>query len=40
MTLNKPPGLPVTGMGRERGCSGTGFDGSEGQDNEKKGMVA
>lgn len=40
VTLNKPPGLPVTGMVRGRGGSGKGFDGSEGLDNEKKEMVA
>lgn len=40
VTLNKPPGLPVTGMVRGRGGSGIGFDGSEGLDNEKKEMVA
>lgn len=40
VTLNKPPGLPVTGMGWRRGCSGTRFEGSKGRDKEKKGVVA
>lgn len=39
MTLNKPLGLPVTGMGRGRGWNGRGFDGSEGGAIEEKGLV-
>lgn len=39
VTLNKPQGLPVTGKGRGRRCTGRRFDVSEEGYNEEKGMV-
>ena len=39
VTLNKPQGLPVTGMDRGRRCTEREFDISEGGNNEEKGVV-
>ena len=39
MTLNKPQGLPVTGMGREKRCSERGFDVSESRPYQREGML-
>lgn len=39
MTLNKPQGLPVTGMGREKRCSERGFDVSESRQYQREGML-